>query len=139
MLTDHTRNAQIHDIFVDKPLSSFENQQFDVTYVYRYYGILQEGTTPTGDLWNWWHHLIAYSPENYYNDGKYSTMLESRQTVTYDTGIVTSVGTVRQAAMPLDTNYYDATGHCSAVPHAGFNIAITRYSDGSATAGKVFR
>ena len=53
--------------------------------------------------------------------------------------VVTGVSTVDQAKTVSSVTYYNLQGQSSAEPHAGLNVVVTRYTDGSTQVAKVMR
>lgn len=53
--------------------------------------------------------------------------------------VVTGVSTVDQAKTVRSVVYYNLQGMASPTPHAGLNVVVTRYTDGSTQVAKVMR
>lgn len=53
--------------------------------------------------------------------------------------VVTGVSTVDQAKTVSSVVYYNLQGMASPTPHAGLNVVVTRYTDGSTQVAKVMR
>ena len=53
--------------------------------------------------------------------------------------VVTGVSTVDQAKTVCSVVYYNLQGMASPTPHAGLNVVVTRYTDGSTQVAKVMR
>lgn len=59
---------------------------------------------------------------------------------TTDEDVVTAITDIQAAApAPVQVTYYDLTGRPSHLPHAGVNIVVKRYSDGTLTTTKQLR
>ena len=73
------------------------------------------------------------------NTGKLSTTYTVYPLSLSAGSVVTGVSTVDQAKTVRSVVYYNLQGMASPTPHAGLNVVVTRYTDGSTQVAKVMR
>lgn len=73
------------------------------------------------------------------NTGKLSTTYTVYPLSLSAGSVVTGVSTVDQAKTVSSVVYYNLQGMASPTPHAGLNVVVTRYTDGSTQVAKVMR
>lgn len=73
------------------------------------------------------------------NTGKLSTTYTVYPLSLGAGSVVTGVSTVDQAKTVRSVVYYNLQGMASPTPHAGLNVVVTRYTDGSTQVAKVMR